>query len=335
MRGALAVILLALTSGCTPSPGEYLFSGPTMGTSYHVKAVATLSSSGVKSTEDAIQAVLKDLDEKLSNYRNDSELARFNQHASSEPFPLTAETAEVFHIAMQVAEESEGAFDITVSPLVSAWGFGPHPAPAPPDAATLETVRARVGYRLLAWASPTSLIKKRPDVECDLSALGPGYGVDRITQALESRGINRYMVEIGGEVRAKGTNLQGESWRIGMERPASEGQESFQCVLGLQDQSVATSGDYRNYREVDGVRYSHHIDPVTGRPITNTLASVSVLHPQCAYADAYATALTVLGPEKGRAFAEKHHLPAYFITHEGKGFSEHYTSDFPKCDRVP
>lgn len=323
----LAALPLMFLSGCTQAPREYLFSGPAMGTSYHVKAVALLSAEDVRAVDQAIQAVLDTLDKKLSNYRADSELSRFNRDTSCAPFPLSPETEEVFRIALRISEESGGAFDITVGPLVNAWGFGPHPAAIPPDDAGLAAARERVGYQNLEWVGEHALRKKRPDIECDFSALGPGYGVDCIARTLEARGIKRYMVELGGEVFAKGLNAGGEAWRIGIERPGSE-EESIQRIVHLQSMAVATSGDYRAYREVNGVRYSHHIDPATGRPLAHTLASVSVMHAHCADADAYGTALMVLGPEKGMAFAQEHHLPAYFIVHKADGFEERATPDF-------
>ncbi len=330
----LAPSICAVLAACSPQPREYLFSGPAMGTQYNIKVVAVLSARELQAVDQAIRDVLAALDTKLSNYRPDSELSRFNQDTSCQPFALSPETEQVFRIALRIARESGGAFDITVGPLVDAWGFGPHPAAQPPGDAELAALRERVGYQHLEWAGEHAIRKKRPEIQCDFSALGPGYGVDCIARALEQRGIHRYMAELGGEVLAKGLNAGGVPWRIGIERPVSGEEESIQRTVHLRDMAVATSGDYRNYREVNGVRYSHHIDPATGRPLTHPLASVSVLHPHCAEADAYATTLMVLGPDKGLAFAEAQHLPAYFIVHKEGGFEERATPDFAQYEQA-
>ncbi len=294
------------------------FSGPTMGTLYHVTAHGLPRDGGAQSLQDAVQAALDGVNAKMSTYQADSELSRFNAAPGVEPFQVSPDTAEVFRIARRVSEESNGTFDITVGPLVNAWGFGPETFTAPPDDGALAVLRERVGWEKVTVNPNNTLVKSRPDVYCDLSAVAKGYGVDKAADALDALGIANYMVEVGGEVRARGLNPDGKPWRIGIEKP-TEGERSVQEVVGLSGMAMATSGDYRNFREQDGRRISHEIDPRTGRPVTHMLASATVLHPSCALADAYATALMVLGPEDGYDFAVKLDLPACLIVRNQDG----------------
>lgn len=303
-----------------PSPAQASvakFEGKSMGASYHVTLTGTLSKEAVLRAHKAVEAALEDVNTKMSTYREDSELSRFNRHPGTDPFPVSADTAEVFRIALAVSEQSDGAFDITVGPLVNAWGFGPDPEGPPPDEAAVAVLRERVGWRLVSVDAENRLAKTRPDVYCDLSAVAKGYAVDKAAEALETLGVAGYMVEVGGEVRAKGEGPRGGPWRIGVERP-QYGERSVQEVVLLGSGALATSGDYRNFRMVDGKRFSHTVDPKTGNPIEHALASASVLHASCAWADAYATALMVLGPEAGRAFAEKRVLAASLLVHAGE-----------------
>jgi len=303
----------------TPSaeqPSVAKFEGKSMGSSYHATLTGVLSKEKVLRARNEVEAALEDVNEKMSTYREDSELSRFNRHPGTDPFPVSAETAEVFRIALAVSEQSDGAFDITVGPLVNAWGFGPDPEGPPPDDAAVAALRERVGWRMVAVDAENRLTKARADVYCDLSAVAKGYAVDKAAEALEALGVDGYMVEVGGEVRAKGNGPKGGPWRIGIEKPRY-GERSVQEVVLLASAALATSGDYRNFRMVDGKRFSHTVDPKTGRPIEHALASASVLHPSCAWADAYATALMVLGPEAGRAFAEKRGLSVSLLVHAG------------------
>jgi thiamine biosynthesis lipoprotein len=235
----------------------------------------------------------------------------------------------VFLLAQEVSEASGGAFDVTVGPIVNTWGFGPVKQARPPTDAEIAAARADVGYRLLAIdAAAGTIAKARPDMYADLSAIAKGFGVDQVARALDARGIGRYMVEVGGEVRVRGTNAAGVPWQVGIERP-DETVQRAQLVVPMANVSMATSGDYRNYFEKDGRRFSHEIDPTTGHPIRHRLASVTVLAPECAFADAYATALLVLGPERGYALALKKGLAAYFIERRPEGgFAERQTPAF-------
>ncbi len=321
----MAVLLLFLGQACRvdPGPKEYLLSGPTMGTTYNIKVVGAPPDG----THEAIEAALEAVNRAMSTYREDSELSRFNRHNTPEPFPLSEDTAAVFRIALQVSEKTGGAFDVTVGPLVNAWGFGPDEEREPPTEAELQALKERVGYRHLTLEDGPALSKARTDLYCDLSAVAKGYGADKVAEVLDAQGIQHYMAEVGGEVRAKGLNLGGQPWRIGIEKPVPD-ERAVQHVVPLQNMAMATSGDYRNFRVQDGQRLSHTIDPRTGRPIKHGLASVTVLHEQCVWADAYATALMVLGPEEGHRFAENQGIAAYFLIHAPEGFTEKTTAAF-------
>lgn len=302
-------------------PGHVEITGRTMGTTYSVKiATAELSPTSRTELAQAIEDKLDRVNSLMSTYLDDSELSRFNRHASQEPFAVSAEMIAVFQIAQAVSEISQGAFDITVRPLVSAWGFGATDRPPkPPSETELRELSRRVGFaKLSVLPDLQSLAKRDSLVECDLSAIAKGYGVDQIAQTVEALGYANYLVEIGGELRAHGQKSDGRTWRIGIERPDGVARMSHQVVV-LANISIATSGDYRDYYEVDGQRISHTIDPRSQRPIQHALASVSVLHEQAAWADALATALNVMGPEEGFRFANEHDIAALFLVREPTG----------------
>jgi thiamine biosynthesis lipoprotein len=339
-RGSLALplcaaLLLALALHrlvCAPTvPGLVEFAGPTMGTTWSVKiADLDLGAKERDAIAEAIADELERVDRLMSTWNPDSELSRFNRHASSAPFAVSPETFAVFEIAEQVSEQSEGAFDITVGPLVAAWGFGATDRPPqPPTPAELADIEGRVGWRLIHLdPSAQTISKAHPEAQCDLSAIAKGYAVDRVADALLALGQEDFLVEIGGELRARGAKLDGRRWRIGIERPGT-GTRSTQIILEVSDRALATSGDYRSYYEEKGERISHTIDPLAGRPIRHGLASVSVIHGSATWADALATALNVMGPERGVAWAESEGLAAFFLVRdEPEGFREIATSAF-------
>lgn len=295
--------------------------GPTMGTTF---AVTVVGDGDEEAIAAAITRELALVDETMSNYRADSEITRFNRHRSADPFPLSPAMAEVLTIAAEVSELSGGAFDVTIPPLLAAWGFGPRPAadPTPPSPEALRALRERVGHQLLGLdGAARTATKRHPALEIDLSAIAPGYAADRIADALTQLGHRDFMVDVGGEIRVKGRNAAGQRWRIGVERPAATRGDppALQEVVALDDEALATSGDYRSYREVDGRRISHSIDPRSGRPIEHALASVTVVHADAAHADALATAINVLGPAEGRALAERIGLPVLLILRQPDG----------------
>ena len=299
--------------------------GPTMGTQFSVVLSGEgLQPEALERLQAEIDAELVEVNAQMSTYLPDSELSRFNTEGGvGEAFGVSAELAEVVALALEISAASQGAFDVTVGPLVDAWGFGPDPRQrALLGDETIAALRDRVGYEKLL-VEGASLRKTAADLRVDLSAIAKGHGCDRVAALVEAAGHANYMVEIGGEVRVAGSNPRGEAWRVGIERPTrdAEGARAVEAILRVRDVSVATSGDYRNYFEQDGVRYSHTLDPRTGRPITHGLASVTVIDPaSAARADAWATALNVLGPEAGLALAEERELAAYFLVRTAEGF---------------
>jgi len=333
---AALFFLCALTNtACTPRPKEHLFAGSIMGTEYHVKCVDETRSLDSVKIEASILGALKRIDGLMSTYKPESELSRFNTQNDSAPFALSAETFEVFDISQQLSKASGGAFDISVGPIVNAYGFGPDMEASSPSDAELEALRPFVGYGLLELNAQTSSVsKKDPRVYCDLSAVAKGYAVDKVAEALDSEGITNYMVEVGGEVRVFGHNVEGKPWRIAIESPAEESRTVYKIVpMGIGETlSMATSGDYRNFYMQDGVRISHTIDPRTGKSISHNLASVSVLHKSCAWADAYATTLMVLGADDGMRFAEEQGIAAYMIVRVGDTFESRQSAVFPNID---
>ena len=336
----IAGISLGLSLSCA-APKEkperllYTFQGSTMGTYFAVKLVQPveqeLSADVQEQLLEEIEQSLDQVDRLMSTYRDDSELNTFNASTSTAPFPLSPETFQVLGTALEVAESTGGALDVTVGPLVNAWGFGPDMDELPEmDQEQLEELRKRVGYHFLTLSSDSAeptVSKALPDLYVDLSSLAKGFAVDQTHARLTELGYANLLVEVGGEVRASGVNLRGQSWRLGIERPASAF-GSLQRIVALENTALATSGDYRNYRERNGVRLSHIIDPRSGRPIGHRLASVSIIDESCMRADALSTALMVLGSQEGPAYAEREGLAALFLVREGESFREVPSSAF-------
>lgn len=309
--------------------GPYVsFGGETMGTTWQVKlASRDLSPDEIRSAAAAAERALDQVVAVMSTWDPDSEISRFNAHHSLEPYPVSPLTIEVMSAAAQASELTRNGFDVTVAPLVAAWGFG---AASPPDQtpsdARLAEISEYVGHRLIEVDTASGTLRKqKPGVEVDVSAIAKGYGVDRVALALEAEGHRSYLIEVGGELRAAGAKLDGRPWRVAIERP-SDALRVIHETLDLRDAAMATSGDYRNYYERDGERVSHTIDPRTGRPIDHGLASVSVVHESAMWADALATGLNVLGPAAGYHVAETLELPAYFIVRRDGGFESRPTS---------
>jgi thiamine biosynthesis lipoprotein len=296
------------------------FHGETMGTVYTVKAVDPPISED--QLAHGVQSVLDALDAKMSTYLPDSELSQFNAWLSREPFPLSRETLEVMALALDVSRDTGGAYDITVGPLVNAWGFGPGGPQETPPEETLSALRARTGYALLTVDVENGTAQKGvANLYVDLSSVAKGYAVDRVALWLENQGIGNYMVEVGGEVRTGGHNPGGIDWQIGVRKPVQDSYEVHR-IVGLSGRSMATSGDYQNFYERDGKRYSHIIDPRTRRPIVSSITSVTVIAETCAEADAYATGLTVLGPDEGIAVANEQGLAVLYVLREGGAYTE-------------
>jgi thiamine biosynthesis lipoprotein len=335
LAGAMGTLALAgchdTRSAGAPARPAQGFSGQTMGSSYTVRlAGAALSQAGLQSLQADVQSALDAVDQRMSLYRAGSELVRFNQAAAGQPLPLSQPLLQVLQAAQQVSTLSGGAFDVTVAPLVMAWGFGPEAppgGPAVPSAAQLQAGRRVLGHHALQLDVPQArAIKHVAGLQADLGGIAKGYGVDMAAQVLQAQGVQRFMLEVGGEVRTAGLNAQGRPWQIGIEEPDAVPQRA-RLVVPLSGQAMATSGDYRIYFEHAGRRYSHEIDPRSGEPVAHGLASVTVLARDCMQADALATALFVLGPDAGLALAQREHLAAHFILRAPDGRLQDRSTD--------
>jgi len=330
MKGWLAAVALGATlllTGCGPE--QVNLEGKTMGTAYSIRYVTGDGTPSAREMQAEIDRRLEQVNDQMSTYRPDSELSRFNaSRAVDEPFPVSPATAEVVLEALRINRVTDGALDVTVGPLVNLWGFGPEGRPDKvPSAAALEQRRAWTGADKLSVRG-NALVKSIPELYVDLSSIAKGYGVDVIAGYLQSQRVKNYMVDIGGEVRTRGHNGEQKPWRIAIERPAAGAQQRAQLVIQPGEMSIATSGDYRNYFEQDGVRYSHTIDPITGRPIHHRLVSITVLSPTCMTADGLSPGLNVLGPERGMALANLLGIPVFMIVKTTDGFEERYSDAF-------
>ena len=317
---ASLTLVLGGCSGPPPAADTVTeLAGQALGTSFSVKLATQLDAAAEQRLAEAVGATLRAVDEAMSTYREDSELMAFNRHPAGEAFRFEAPTFAVLAAALEVAEKTGGAYDIAIGPLVNAWGFGPDRVGSAPDAATLEALRERIDARrqLRVDAETQSAWRARDDVFVDLSSIAKGHAVDRIVEVLREAGLRDGLVEVGGEMRAIGVRRDGGAWRIGVEQPVAA-QGLVQRIVRLSDQAIATSGDYRNIRDLDGQRVSHIIDPRTGTSIDHGAASVSVVADDCMTADVWATALLVLGPEEGLALAEFEGLAALFLVREGE-----------------
>jgi len=321
-RFGVCLGLVVVGSACvSPQPIIHVIDGATMGTTYTVRVVTIeeWDQRALDGLGQRIQQTLDGVEAKMSHYDPASELSRFNRHATTDPYPVSPETLEVVGQAQALSAETGGALDITVGPFVNAWGFGPvEPLQLPPDEAWLARLRDDVGYTKLELDVGAATLRKTTiGLECDLSSVAKGYGVDLVADRLRAQGLSRFMVEVGGEIVTAGMNERGEAWRIGIAQPVLAG--GIHMVVSLVDRAMATSGDYQNTREIDGRVVSHTIDPRTGRPVAHTLASVSVIAPRAVVADGLATALEVLGPDDGYTLAVDRGWAALFLERDGAG----------------
>jgi len=327
----LILLWFLIISGCndTPVPYPFTYAGETEGTTFHIKASFLPATIKTAALQTQIRTVLDKIDGQMSTYKKDSELSHFNQNRSTDWQNVSPELFTVIKEAQKISALSNGAFDVTVGGLVNLWGFGPEPMKytAPAEALIQERL-SKIGYQKLSLQEKPLAVKKAdPDLYVDLSALAKGYAVDQVGLLLEQQGIMDYMVEIGGEIRVRGQNNEKKSWQIAIEKPTPN-KISVERIVSLTNTGMATSGDYRNFFEVDGVRFSHTIDPRTGKPITHKLASISVLSDTTMEADALATALNVLGEEAGFQLAEQQKIAALFIIKTEQGFTEKPSTAF-------
>ena len=308
------------------------FRGLTMGGTFSVKIVTPkdeLETPGLHDVDRALRSTLDRIEGLMSTWDRDSELSRFNRSTSLAPFALSPETFEVFRWSIDVGALTGGALDVTIGPLVDAWGFGPSgPRQTLPTNDEIARLREAMGPGKIELNPATMTVRKtKPDVQCDLSSVVPGYAADRLSRELTDRGFTDFLVDVGGEVLARGRNQAGTPWQVAIERPELHG-DAIQRLVPISDLAITTAGDYRKYREVDGQRITHILDPRTGRPLTHRLASVTVIDTLAVRADAFDTALMVLGMDEGIALAIKLDLAALFIERTAEGFTERATPRF-------
>lgn len=287
-------------------------SGFVFGTSYNI----TYQSD--KNMKEEIEKVLQEVDNSLSPFNEKSVITKVN---NNQPVTLSEYFLDVFNLAKEVNKESFGAFDITVAPLVNAWGFGFKNGKMPSET-QVDSIRSFIGFKHVELKDG-KIVKDDPRVMLDCSAIAKGFGVDMVAKRLDEEGIENYMVEIGGEIVAKGTNDKQKPWNIGVTKPTDDSlsvNQELQTVLSITNTAMATSGNYRNFYYKGGKKYAHTIDPMTGYPVQHNILSATVLGPTCAMADAYATSFMVLGLEKAKQVLAKHkELQAYFIYNDEKG----------------
>lgn len=336
MTRLFLVALAFFLAACKSDPITLQFSGETMGTTYNITAVDKTAALSADALQAAITAELATVNAQMSNWDPTSEISRFNATTSYDPVAISPELAKVIAAANEIHHKSEGLFDVTLGPLIEIWGFGARDqdSPIPADEA-IATAMAQVGQGKILTLSqdPLTLRKSLPQTSVYLAAIAKGYGVDQVAAVLAEAGLSDYMVEIGGDLVTAGQNPKGNSWRIGIERPDAASQ-SIEEIVDVSGLGMATSGDYRNYFEHDGIRYSHIIDGTTGRPITHGTASVTVLAPDAMMADGWATALLALGQERGLKVAETEGLAVLFIARRldsgETGFETSVSSHFAK-----
>ncbi|SNY53066.1 thiamine biosynthesis lipoprotein [Arsukibacterium tuosuense] len=309
-------------SGCAPAaklPQEQELQGRTMGTTYSVKFFS-LQPVDSEALQQQLEQELELINELMSTYRPQSELMQFNQQQTTEPYIISEQTAKVIAEAIRIGQQTGGVLDITVGPLVELWGFGASGRITErPDPDKLTVITDYVGLDKISLDN-NQLVKTDPRLALDLSTIAKGYGVDRLADILEKSGITDYMVDIGGEMRVKGSKPD-RAWRVAIEKPVA-GNRAVQRIITPGDMAIATSGDYRNYFEQDGIRYSHLIDPRTAAPVQHRTVSSTVIHPSSMTADGYATALHIMNAEEALQFANQHQLAALLIVKTDDGFVE-------------
>jgi thiamine biosynthesis lipoprotein len=330
VAGASALFGLA-TCGETAKEGRRTsLNGETMGTAYSVTLRNLPPDIDPAVLQAGIGLVLHGIDARMSTYRADSEVSRFNSRCSTDWFPVSADTLRVIETGLRIGRLSSGAFDITVGPAVDRWGFGPSGRREPVRDAEQDRLRGRVDYRRIEASRVSGAIRKtRADAAIDLSGVAKGFAVDRVAEHIEAAGIADFLVDIGGEFRARGMGPHGRPWKLGIERPVAAEIAIYQAVK-LEGRALATSGDYRLWFERDGQRYSHIIDPRTGWPVVGDLASVSIIADSAMSADALATAMMVLGPDTGWALAIQERIAALFIMRGIGGFTDRSTPAFQR-----
>lgn len=332
-RVAVALMVLLLLLGCSASPSVQTFGGEAMGTTWTAKVV--VSPGSVAALQSALESELQRLTHEMSAWEPESSLSRFNRSAAGTWHRLPDDLYVVTDYALWLAQQTGGAYDPSVGPLVELWGFGPAGGRVePPGSDETAVARSKVGWQKLQIDRDGRRLLQPGGMRLDVSSIGPGYAVDCLARRLRESGIDSFLLELGGEMRAGDRKPDGEAWRVGVENPATLESEAIDVFVRLENQAIASSGDYRSGFEHAGRRYSHTIDPRTSEPVEHALAAVSVIEATAMQADALAAALMVLGPDEGWALAESMRLAAVFSVRTQVGMKRRATPEFEKY-RVP
>ena len=296
--------------------------GQTMGTSYNITIIDNPQDLSARRLERLVENELSAINNQMSNWNSNSEITLINKNSSNEAIPISQQLLEVLTAANEIHYKSNGTFDITSGPIINLWGFGPNRAnKTVPSQKEIDKALNLVGQADLIkiTTNPSAVVKQKKGVLINLSAIAKGYGIDRIASLLETRGIKRFLVEIGGDLIASGTNRHGKPWSIGIEFPNYD-RRTVQSVVQINDLAMATSGNYKNFFKKNGIQYSHIIDPKTGSPIQHNTLSVTVLEKSAMFADGWATAMLGMGIENGMKIANNYGIAVFFITKDDKRF---------------
>lgn len=326
----LALFLVFVITGCKKKPHEFKFGGKTMGTTYSVIVYEIIDEQKIKDLEVGVLDELNKINDSMSTWKKDSDLSKFNSFVANEYMQMPKDILSLIEIAKNIGESTGGKYDITIGALVDLWGFGSKGSrDKPPSKAQIDEALKLVGAdKLVVDLKENKLMKKVAGLEVDLSSIAKGFAVDKVSEYLKSEGLNNFLVEIGGELRASGTKSGGNIWKIGIEKPLKDGKLEPQKIIDLDNFSIATSGNYKNYFKYGDKYYGHTIDPTTGASAIHNLLSVSVLHQKCALADAWATALMVSGEKHALEIAEREGLVAYLMVNTKEGIKIFYTKGF-------
>lgn len=328
--GRFAVcLLLVICSGCEQQRALESFGGPTMGNHYSVVYAHDVTTPDRAHLQAEVETVLAEVDQQMSTWRLDSEISRFNLLPANSCQYMPSAVLELVDVGRQLSQASNGAFDLTVEPLMELWGFGAHASKTQqvPSAPQLTRARGQIGYRNLRIDGQR--LCKDAAVQVDLNSLAAGHTVDRIARFLDAAGVHDYMVQAMGEMRVKGRKPDGAPWRVKLEAPRDD-RETAQKIFQLDDYSVSTSGDYRDHFEHGRHARSRTFDALTGLPVSHALASVTVLHPSAMMADGLSSMLLILGPERGWNYAQEHQIAAFFVIRADKRFIIHSNASFDR-----
>ncbi|HNI62708.1 MAG TPA: FAD:protein FMN transferase [Agitococcus sp.] len=333
MRSLLIALFSISVASCSTVAKEPVsFSGVAYySMPWAVKIDALPAQVSVQQLQQELQASLDYANKVLSTYQNDTELMQFNQSPMGQWQQLSPMLFNTIQTSLTVSDATQGVYDVTVGALVELWGFGKQAVPSHiPSPIEIDTARQRVGWQSVLLNPQTNQAQRQKDVFLNLSSLGEGVGVDELEKVLAKYQIHSYMLSVAGTLKTQGLKPNGQAWQIAVEKPDGSGLPERVLNLGQQQAVVSTSGSYRNYHEIDGVRYSHTIDPRTAKPISHNTVSTTVVfrQQQAAYADAWATALNVLGAKEGLALAEKQKIAVYYLLKTPTGFAEQYSSTF-------